>query len=496
MLRKFPSNVSHRLLRIFRRNPLYVVLAIIPSIIFLCVLGSPVRQVHAQHRFPLPNGHHLRHSVLTDGLMHPTRLAIDSQGALWIACALDGRVLRRTPDGILAHITTVLLDAPDASGSRGQLSGIALREYAHSTSLFLAYTSRNNALHVIRIDITDGRVGPPVPILEVDRVPSNRRIGLLTLRDGTLLVTVPSFDSPTPLAPATTSGRVFRIYDDGTAAADNPFANPTTSATPLAYVYTTGHRNICGLTSVDGSLATVYAVEAGAVTADEVNRLTSGKNYGWSRFQGFCSTSTEDNSCPEFTFSRLPSDVTWYGSSAIPDLTNSLLVATRANPALLVARISPNGSVIDHNPMADPSSTFHSESWREFRFERDGAPEHVTCVGVFPDGSIAVGTELPDGLGRIHHLAPPTAVAALPASNEVHFSVAPCPASSVLTFVCHGTMTSNHEIIITDLAGRLHIAHPWNVGMPQRTIQVHTLASGTYIARIGTWTSIIVILHS
>ena len=69
-------------------------------------------------------------------------------------------------------------------------------------------------------------------------------------------------------------GKILRLNLDGTIPTDNPTLNGVKS-----HVYTYGHRNAQGIVfSADGSL---YSSEHGDKTDDELNIISSGKNYGW-----------------------------------------------------------------------------------------------------------------------------------------------------------------------------------------------------------------------
>ena len=97
---------------------------------------------------------------------------------------------------------------------------------------------------------------------------------LAFLPDGTLLLTTgDGFDYREDAQDiASGLGKVLRMNDDGSPAADNPF--------PVSpWVYSYGHRNPQGLTvAPDG---TVWLHEHGPRGGDEVNRIEAGENYGW-----------------------------------------------------------------------------------------------------------------------------------------------------------------------------------------------------------------------
>lgn len=81
-------------------------------------------------------------------------------------------------------------------------------------------------------------------------------------------------------------GKVLRVTADGEPAPGNPFDNE---------VYTLGHRNVYGL-AYDPERNLLVATENGMDTADEMNVLELGNNYGWWHCEGPCE---EPN--PEYT---------------------------------------------------------------------------------------------------------------------------------------------------------------------------------------------------
>lgn len=81
-------------------------------------------------------------------------------------------------------------------------------------------------------------------------------------------------DSQNPGKP---SGKVFRIYPDGSIPEDNPYRNKKGM---LPAIYTIGNRNVQGLAQhpVTGE---IWATEHGPMGGDELNILKKGANYGW-----------------------------------------------------------------------------------------------------------------------------------------------------------------------------------------------------------------------
>jgi aldose sugar dehydrogenase len=72
------------------------------------------------------------------------------------------------------------------------------------------------------------------------------------------------------------NGKVYRLLDDGSVPADNPFVDV---AGAYKAVWSYGHRNPQGLTIADDG--TIYDTEHAPRGGDELNLVTKGSNYGW-----------------------------------------------------------------------------------------------------------------------------------------------------------------------------------------------------------------------
>ena len=97
---------------------------------------------------------------------------------------------------------------------------------------------------------------------------------LAFLPDGTLLLTTgDGFDYREDAQDiASGLGKVLRMNDDGSPAADNPF--------PVSpWVYSYGHRNPQGLAVTEQGV--IWLHEHGPRGGDEINRIRPGVNYGW-----------------------------------------------------------------------------------------------------------------------------------------------------------------------------------------------------------------------
>lgn len=72
-------------------------------------------------------------------------------------------------------------------------------------------------------------------------------------------------------------GKVYRLHDDGSIPADNPFVS-VKNAKKAIYSY--GHRNPQGMT-IHPETRAIWIHEHGPRGGDEINIIEAGKNYGW-----------------------------------------------------------------------------------------------------------------------------------------------------------------------------------------------------------------------
>jgi glucose/arabinose dehydrogenase len=153
---------------------------------------------------------------------------------------------------------------------------------------------------------------------------------LAFLPDGTLLLTTgDGFDYREEAQDlASGLGKVMRMNDDGSPAADNPFPESP-------WVYSYGHRNAQGLAVTAQGI--IWLHEHGPRGGDEVNRIEEGVNYGWPAitygldYSGAVIspfTELEGMAQPEYhwTPSIAPSGLSVYGGTLFPGWQGDLLV--------------------------------------------------------------------------------------------------------------------------------------------------------------------------
>lgn len=99
--------------------------------------------------------------------------------------------------------------------------------------------------------------------------------GRLFVHDSSLFATTgDASESQDAQDPQLLNGKILRLTLDGQPHPDNPFGNA---------VFTYGHRNPEGLAARNGTL---YAIEHGPSSDDEINLLKRGANYGWPEVTG------------------------------------------------------------------------------------------------------------------------------------------------------------------------------------------------------------------
>lgn len=139
-------------------------------------------------------------------------------------------------------------------------------------------------------------------------------------------------------------GKVLRLNLDGSVPSDNPILG--------SYFYTMGHRNPQGLVAANGK---IYSSEHGPNNDDEINLIKPGENYGWPFVEGYCDKENEMTFCdsvkvtePIYTWTPTiaPAGLDFYSSSAIPEWTNNLMLATLKGQALWLFELDESGEKI------------------------------------------------------------------------------------------------------------------------------------------------------
>ncbi|GAA4235402.1 hypothetical protein GCM10022291_17190 [Postechiella marina] len=224
-------------------------------------------------------------------------------------------------------------------------------------------------------------------------------------------------------------GKTLRLNLDGSIPSDNPVLNNVQS-----HVFSYGHRNAQGI--IFGQDGTLYNSEHGAKVDDEINIVSSGKNYGWPEIAGYydnlaytyCNWSSlggacdannfSDHNCPSgadtkteyqsyptladvpsnfappigtyggtvdtdppggwFSWpSVAPSSIDIHEANNIPGWGRSLLVSTLKKGTIYRAKLTPKGNDIvgdDDESTIDGYEEFHSSNdrYRDIAISPDG----------------------------------------------------------------------------------------------------------------------------
>ena len=139
------------------------------------------------------------------------------------------------------------------------------------------------------------------------------------------------------------NGKILRVNLDGSIPADNPYGNA---------VWAIGQRNPQGLVFAKGKL---YSSMHGQDTADEINIIVKGGNYGWPYVQGACDLPEEQLFCSqhnviapikEWTPTIAPSGLDYYDKDSIAVFNNSLLLAVLKDEKLTQLKLNAAGTAI------------------------------------------------------------------------------------------------------------------------------------------------------
>jgi glucose/arabinose dehydrogenase len=212
--------------------------------------------------------------TIATGLRSPWGLAFLPDATALVAERDTARIVR-VGDGRVREVGTV----PGVYfGGEGGLLGLAVSPTFSDDRFVYAYATTPNGNEVLRMTLVGGKLSEPEVLLS--RIPSSsiHNGGRLAFGpDGMLYVTTgDASDTALSPRPQSLAGKILRLTPDGDVPSDNP--------EPDSPVWSSGHRNVQGLTWDDeGNL---WASEFGANTWDELNLIRPGGDYGWPTVEG------------------------------------------------------------------------------------------------------------------------------------------------------------------------------------------------------------------
>jgi aldose sugar dehydrogenase len=318
----------------------------------------------------------------------------------------------------------------------------------------------------------------------------------------------PQSSNPNILAqdPNFKNGKIHRFNIDGTIPFDNPL--------PGNSFYTRGHRNPQGL-MYNYNEDILYDAEHGDRTDDEINILESGMNYGWKYVRGyhadnnfpgeaayisnyvpypgiandqlkeafysFCAVIPDTSSNYLDWCTVAPSDGIYYGSSGIPEWTNSLLVVTLKNGAvtdqqLFRFKLNPDGMSLAPSLPNDPNpETFFAADQGLNGRLRDIAisPDGMTLY-LINNGGLNNGSSVPDKI-TVYNYDP----TALPEISSNKINVFPNPAHDILSLPLIEKLIL---LEVTDITGK-----SWAVKFINKNhLDISLLPAGVYLLSVVT----------
>ena len=304
-------------------------------------------------------------------------------------------------------------------------------------------------------------------------------------------------------------GKILRMNIDGTIPSDNPTLNGIKS-----HVYTYGHRNPQGI--IFSSNGALYSSEHGDKVDDELNIITSGKNYGWPLIAGYnddlgyayCNWSNYPGSCGSFDSNNCPGAsidesismpsitnfqepigtynsttttaptggwLTWptvapasiniYEAGLIPDWGKSLLIPTLKAGIIFRAKLN----VTEDGLESQVYEEFHSSSdrYRDIIMDPDG----ISMYTITDAGAIL----------KIEYTG--VVLNTKDYSNEKQaFSLIPNPASNYVKVSFNATMSLNVNLRLIDIHGRL-IKQIDNL-LNNHLLKTTNLSNGLYFVKI------------
>ena len=346
----------------------------------------------------------LKVSVVTRGIDNPWGMAFLPSGNILVAeQAGQFRIIR---DGALDP--TPVSGSPEVQvASSGGLMDVVLHpDFADNRLVYFTYVKNAEppagANYYATTVLGRGRLNEAETAVEdVEDVfvanawgtqPGGHGSRLRFAPDGTLFFSSP-FRRDLASAQNTMSGisKLFRLNDDGSIPADNPFVGREGY---LPEIWSIGHRAIEGITyhPVTGEL---WASEHGPQGGDEVNIIQKGGNYGWpvvSYGRDYDGTRVsevpwrEDMLQPELFWvpSIATSGMMFYTGDKFPDWQNDLFVGS-----MMTARVAGTGHLerIEFSELG--------EQKREYLLA--DLKQRIRDVQQGPDGLIYVLTEEEDG---------------------------------------------------------------------------------------------------
>lgn len=234
--------------------------------------------VAGQTRAPAASASNYKVDSLANGLSTPWALAFLPGGKFLVNEYTTGHMRIVDSDG---QVSLPLAGLPEIShdGWAGLFDLALDPEFGANRWIYFSYTAPSGneeapnipRIARARLDIENLRLNEFEVIIEGDG-----KQEMHFAADGTLFLSGASTDGDGQDL-SSHAGKLLRVNSDGSTPADNPTLGD--SNVPGA-IYSMGHRDVSGI-ATNPDTGEIWITEHGPRGGDELNRITSGGNYGW-----------------------------------------------------------------------------------------------------------------------------------------------------------------------------------------------------------------------
>ncbi|MEY4590815.1 MAG: hypothetical protein RL497_2891 [Pseudomonadota bacterium] len=316
----------------------------------------------------------------------------------WLITERGGNLVIVTPDGQVSN-NIQGLPAVDNRGEGGLLDVSLDPNFASNRWVYFTYSAplengqSSTTVGRGRLSSDDTRLENWQKLFsQTPTFDSNKNFGARLAWDKTGLLYVTLGERFTPesrlLAQDLTStlGKVIRIKPDGSTPANNPFVATFGNTLPVIWSY--GHRNPQGA-AIHPQTGELWTLEQGAQGGDEVNRIQSGKNYGWPVItygedfdgkpfgQGITTKTGMEQPVYFWDPVIAPAGIAFYEGALFPNWQNNLLISS-LNPGGLVRLVFAKA---ENKVIAEERLVPELEQVRDVDIARDGAVWVITDKG-------------------------------------------------------------------------------------------------------------------